>query len=67
MTKVSEVTAAAFALTADVDADNILSNYPLNTKLRQTFARNNVCPVYNSDWRYIDTLGNSNEVEHDKI
>ena len=67
MTKVSEVTAAAFALTADVDADNILSNYPLNTKLRQTFARNNVCPVYNSAWRYIDTLRNSNEVEYDKI
>ena len=67
MTKVSEVTAAAFALTADVDADNILSNYPLNTKLRQTFARNNVCPVYNSAWRYIDTLRNSNEVEDDKI
>ena len=67
MTKVSEVTAAAFALTADVDADNILSNYPLNTKLRQTFARNNVCSVYNSAWRYINTLRNLKEVEHDEI
>ena len=65
MTKVSEVTAAAFALTADVDADNILSNYPLNTKLRQTFARNYVCPVYNSAWRYIDTLSNSNKVDYE--